>query len=92
MYITDGINLDTIGKLGDRVYYVSQGEKISRAYFIPVQPGTPAQLAWWKVFRQGVQQWQALNPTQVKVWNDRAKRWKMSGFNLFMSKYLKERA
>lgn len=92
MYITDGINLDTTGKLGDRVYYVSQGEKKSRSYFIPVQPGTPAQLAWWQVFRNGVVQWHALSPAQEKVWNVRAKRWKMSGFNYFMSKYLKARA
>lgn len=92
MYITDGINLDTIGKLGDRVYYKSQGEKTSRAYFIPVQPGTPAQAAWWKIFRAGVRKWQSSSPAIIQEWNERAKRWKMSGFNLFMSKYLKARA
>lgn len=92
MDISDGINLDTIGKLGNRVYYKIQGFKVSRSYFIPVQPGTPAQLAWWQVFRNGVVQWHALSPAQEKVWNNKAKRWKMSGFNHFMSKYLKERA
>ena len=92
MTIEDGVNLDTIGKLGDTVYYRSNGVKKERAYFIPIQPGTPAQAAWWQVFRNGVVQWHALSPAQEKVWNNKAKRWKMSGFNLFMSKYLKARA
>ncbi len=92
MTLDDGVNIDTIGKLGSRVYYVSQGVKVSRSYFIPVQPGTPAQLAWWQIFRNGVVQWHALSPAQEKDWNVRAKRWKMSGFNFFMSKYLKARA
>lgn len=81
-------SLESSGKLGNKVYYYINGEKFSRAYFIPVQPGTPAQLAWWLVFRNGVTAWQSLTAVQKETWNKKAKRHHFSGFNLFMRDHL----
>lgn len=88
MALTTDFNLRTVGKVATKVYYYRDGVLIDRPYFIPVQPGTPAQLAWWAVFRNGVTEWQALSPAQKAVWNKKSMPLQMSGFNLFMRKYL----
>lgn len=85
MALADNINVRITGKLDQVVYYYIDGEHRKRAYFIPVQPGTPAQVAWWNRFKYWVQQWQALTPAQKDTWNEKAKRKKMSGFNYYMS-------
>ncbi len=88
MALVEEINLRLTGKVDDRVYWEKDGEKISRAYFIPVQPGTGAQLTWWNIFKQGVLNWQAFTQGQKDIYNARAKRYRMSGFNLYMHDYL----
>lgn len=90
MEIQTDVNLKTTGKIGDTVYYESNGEKKSRAYFIPVQPGTPAQLAWWEIFRDGVSNYKLLSPEVKAEWEEKAKALHIEGFNLFMSCWLKE--
>lgn len=87
--IIEEINIELNGKVGDKVYWEKDGELISRSFFIPVQPGTGAQLTWWNVFKQGVVNWQGLTPVQKDTYNTRAKRYQMSGFNLYMREYLK---
>jgi len=82
-------SLKIVGKIDTRVYYYYHGELKSRSYFIPVQPGTGDQLAWWNIFKQGVTDWHLLSPAEQQVYNTRSKRYKMSGFNLFMREYLK---
>ena len=84
---TDG-NIKTVGKIGDRVYYYLNGVLVSRAYFIPVQPRTDGQIAWWMQFRRGVDKWQRLTDPEKEVFNQRSKRLRMSGFNLFMREFL----
>lgn len=91
MPIQTDVNLKTTGKIGNTVYYESNGEKKSRPYFIPVQPGTPAQLAWWEVFRDGVSNYQLLSSEVKAEWEEKAKPLHMEGFNLFMSRWLKEK-
>jgi len=81
-------NLKIVGKIDTRVYYYYHGELRSRTYFIPVQPGTPAQQTWWLKFRQGVQAWKILPQGQKNEYNEKAKRFKFSGFNLFMREWL----
>jgi len=81
-------NIKIVGKLGDRVYYYRDGELVDRAYFIPVQPGTDGQRAWWNQFRRGVRSWQALSPAEKDPYNQRAKRFRFSGFNLYMREWL----
>lgn len=88
----DDTNISIVGKLDQIVYYYIDGEQYQRAYFIPVQPGTPEQLAWWAVFRQGVLNWQAFSASVKDTYNSRAKRYQMSGFNLYMREYLKSQA
>lgn len=81
-------NIRIVGKIDTRVYYYWRGDLRSRAYFIPVQPGTGAQLTWWNVFKQGVINWQNLTAPQKEEYNIKAKRFKFSGFNLFMREHL----
>jgi len=85
-------NMDIVGQVDDVVYYRRLGVKTQRAHFIPVQPGTPAQLAWWQVFRTGVQQWQALTPGQKETWKKKAYPPHMSGFNRYMRTHLNSQA
>lgn len=82
-------NIKTVGKLGSRVYYYRDGELVSRLYVIPVQPGTPAQLAWWLQFRNAVTAWHALTPAARTIWNKKAVPYRMSGYNLYISRTLK---
>jgi len=82
-------NIKTVGKLGSRVYYYRDGELVSRAYVIPVQPGTSAQKAWWKVFRDAVKAWHALTDAVRAVWNKKAIPYRISGYNLYISRTLK---
>jgi hypothetical protein len=91
MAITDPteLNVETTGKLGNTVYYQVDGEKIERAYVIPVQPGTGQQRKWWAQFRRLIRRWQAFNDAQKEVWNDLGDVFHMSGFNKYMSINLK---
>ena len=81
-------NIRITGKIATRVYYYWRGELRSRVYFIPVQPGTGDQLTWWNFFKAGVQDWQALAAGEKEQYNNRAKSFKFSGFNLFMREWL----
>lgn len=81
-------NIRLTGKLDDRVYYYLDGVFTSRAYVIPVQPGTDGQRAWWNQFARGVKEWQKLTDPEKDVYNQRAKRFRFSGFNLFMREWL----
>jgi len=85
MALADDINLKIVGKLDQVVYYYIDGVQYKRAYVIPVQPGTEAQVAWWNTFTYWVNQWHMLTPAQRDTWNEKAKRKQMSGFNLYMS-------
>ena len=81
-------NMRIVGQVSDKVYYYRLGIPCVRAHFIPVQPGTAPQLAWWQVFRTGVQQWQALTPAQKETWNKKKYPRRMSGFNRYMRNWL----
>lgn len=88
MALIEKTSVEIIGKFGDRVYYYKNGELVSRAYVIPVQPGTPAQVTWWDNFSSGVTSWQALPQGHKKKWDKKAKPFRFSGFNLFMREWL----
>ena len=78
-----------VGKIGDFVYYYRNDIFITRPYYKPAQPVTPARLARWKKFRNGVLAWQALSPVQKGTWNKLGDMFNYEGFNRFMSKFLK---
>jgi len=84
------MNLGLVGKLKQYVYYLYRGILRRRIYCIPIQPGTPPQLAVWEKFRKGVKLWQDLTIEEKTVYNIKAIPKKMEGFNLFMSKWLKQ--
>lgn len=84
MPIVNEQTLKIAGKIGNKVYYNVRGEQRVRAYAIPVQPGTPAQLANWDKFKFAVAFWQLLPGIVKEQFNRRAKRLQMSGFNLHM--------
>lgn len=89
MSIEENINFDVNGKVLDSVYYRINGVLTKRAYFIPVQPGTPDQLAWWEIFRDGVKNYQLLSDQEKADLRKQATPLGMEGFNLFMSNWLK---
>jgi len=82
-------NIKTIGKLKEYVYYYIKKELRRRLYCVPVQPGTAAQQQIWQKFREGVADWQELSKEEKKIWNEKAYRKKIEGFNLFMREFLK---
>jgi len=58
-------------------------------YYITRNPRTVAQQAWRKVFGDAVRAWRDLTSEEKELYNKRAKRKNMSGYNLFISDYLK---
>jgi hypothetical protein len=57
-------------------------------YYIPKNPRTEDQQAQRAKITAGVAEWQALTEEQKEVYNKRAKRKKISGYNLFIKEYL----
>jgi hypothetical protein len=87
-------NLRLIGKLGNLVYYYSSQSgtelHLSRAYCIPVQPGTPGQLANWSKFSTAVANWQAFTPVQKEYYEQlsRAAGVNLPGYNYYISLFM----
>ena len=52
------------------------------------QTPTPARVANWSKFADGVSAWQGLTDEQKSVYNDKAKRLLMFGFNLYIREYM----
>ena len=61
---------------------------ISRRYFRPTNPRTIPQQARRAVFASGVVHWQSLTSEQKSVYNEKAKKFRFEGFNLFMREWL----
>lgn len=60
-----------------------------RAYVIPFDPQTPEQLVCRAKFAAGVAAWQSLPINDKIVFNRRASKRNMTGFNLFLKDYMK---
>ena len=88
MDIPEDINLKTGGKISNRVYYYIGKKQFSREFFIPNQPGTDGQMAWWQWFALGVRRWKMLSPAIQAEYNQDAKRLHFSGFNLYMREHM----
>lgn len=59
-------------------------------YYTPSNPRTPAQQGWRGSFRQAVWGWHALTRAQQLQYNHDAQRFPgWTGFNLYVSEYLK---
>lgn len=80
--------LHFVGKLGGRVYYYKADLLVSRPYYKPFQPSTPAREARWAKFRAGVSAWQALTPAEHRTWDRKGDQFNYEGFNRWMSRWL----
>ena len=80
-----GIVQEVRGRMGGTVYYVRNGRQCARTHVEPANPRTRDQQKGRTRFAHAVRRWRALDECRRQVWNNRAKRMNMSGYNLFIS-------
>jgi hypothetical protein len=73
------------------VYYVVGQCQYKRNYVIPFNPQTPGQQANRLKFSQAVNAWQTMSILDRRLWNIYADdlQIQMSGYNLFISRFMK---
>ncbi len=77
------------GGMGDLVFYRRYGKIYIKARTIPANPRTEPQVKCRGNFGGGVKAWQVLPEEEKALYRNRAKRKRKSGYNLFMSEYLR---
>jgi len=85
-------SIDARGVIADAMVFGGwKGVKWVREQFYPQQPRTADQVAQRTIFTQGVTRWHDLNTTQQDDWQRAIERkgYTMSGFNFFVSEYIK---
>lgn len=74
------------------IYQQRQGKKgtifVRERFYIPTNPNSVDQQTWRAKYAAGIVAWQNLTSGQKAVYNTRAKRFKFSGYNLFLKEYL----
>ena len=78
------------GRMQDAVLCRRRGREYMRPYLVPRNPDTPAQRAVRGSFRDAVHAWQAMSTGEKNQWNFRARYKAATGYNLFMSHYMKQ--
>ncbi|TAL39768.1 MAG: hypothetical protein EPN93_00555 [Spirochaetes bacterium] len=78
------------GSLDGMVYYSRKGRQCVRRHVVPANPRTAAQQAGRSAFTERVHAWKSLPPEERAAWNTKAKRRRMTGYNLFMREGLKK--
>lgn len=69
-----------------------QGWRVSQMRFgIPNNPRTVPQQSWRATFAEGLLAWRALDDSEKVLLSKKARNLRMTGFNLFMSKWLQSR-
>ena len=68
-------------RLGKRIF-------VKQKFYIPSNPRSVPQQAWRATFAAGMIAWGNLTTEQKKVYNGRANKLGIFGFNLFMKEYL----
>jgi hypothetical protein len=87
---TPNILINSIrGRIGNVVFYTRYGRQCVRTYVIPRNPDTEAQRAVRRSFADAVASWQAMPPEEQHEYNRKARYLNMSGYNLYISNYLK---
>lgn len=67
----------------------AEGIKLSRTkYYKPSNPRTVAQQSWRNLLKAGAVLWSLLTPEGKATYNERAKRLRMTGYNLFIREWL----
>ncbi len=77
------------GGMGDLVLYRRYGKIYIKARTIPKNPRTEPQVKCRGNFGGSVKAWQVLPEEEKAIYRARAKRKRKSGYNLFMSEYLR---
>jgi hypothetical protein len=84
------------GRLGSIVFYVNHRGACSdftqcvRSYVIPRNPDTEAQRKVRRSFGEAVRLWQSMSEDERYSYNRKARYLNMSGYNLYISKYIKK--
>ncbi len=85
-----GIIINSIrGRIGSLVFYKRMGTHCVRTHVIPRNPDTEAQRIVRRGFGNAVRSWQALTTDEKYTFNKRARYMNMSGYNLYISEYMK---
>ena len=82
--------MDTRGKMGRLVYYNRRGTECIRRHVVPRNPDTNAQRTIRTSFSDAVHAWQALPLSEKAQWNHKARYKPMTGYNMFVSRYMKQ--
>ncbi len=61
---------------------------VRKAFYWPVNPKTPAQVVCQDKMAAAVAAWQALTVPEKQVYNDRVRRRRMTGFNLYIKEFM----
>ncbi len=88
---TPNILINSIrGRIGNVVFYTRHGIQCVRTHVIPRNPDTEAQRFVRRSFRDAVRSWQIMSTDERYVYNRKARYLNMSGYNLYISNYLKK--
>ena len=80
------------GSAGSGIFRRERDYTQLERYYVPFEPSTASQVSNWDAFASAVAAWQGLGTSDHASWNYyqdvRRRRPIMSGYNLFISKYL----
>lgn len=77
------------GRIGNTVFYNYREKTCARLYVIPRNPNTESQKKVRRTFADAVKAWQSMDPDEKYKFNRKARNLCMSGYNLFISGYIK---
>jgi len=77
------------GRMGPVVFYHYNDRQYMRRYVVPRNPNTIEQTKRRKTFADAVNSWQTLAEYKKTQWNHRALALPMSGYNLYISKQMR---
>lgn len=86
-------SMDARGQIGKALVYAGwKGIAYVREWFIPQNPKSTLQVKIREIFAMGVERWQIIGSTPQEGWETGAERKgkTQSGFNYFMSEYVKD--
>ena len=78
------------GRIGCLVFYPRKKKQCIRMYVVPRNPDTILQRNVRRSFADAVKSWQALTTEEKYKYIRRARGTNMSGYNLYISEYIKE--
>ena len=82
--------MNTSGKIDRLVQYNRRGTQCIRRHVVPFNPNTPGQQAVRSSFRDAVHAWQVLPDAEKGGWKYKARYRNLTGYNMFVSWYLKQ--